>query len=50
MKGDQFATLYRNNKLSQSYVVVVIIIINDTDRCKDTDHLNEFSTVLSITK
>lgn len=41
MKSYQFATLYWNQKLSH-----LLIIINDSALCEDTDHINEFSIII----
>lgn len=41
MKSYQFATLYWNQELSH-----LLIISSDTALCEDTDHINEFSTII----
>lgn len=38
----QFGKFYRNNKLSQLYVIIF-----DTDLCEDADHVNTFSVVIN---
>jgi len=44
MKGYQFDTHVWNNKFAQfAFSYALLILINDTHLCEDTDHINDFS-------